>query len=104
MKKLPAYKEAGAKCTDIMIILENGKIGKKNNREKSEVLVADCYCTRVGTFGTESAVRKRGGSRNLPYLNAANSVTGHVCVYSNCGFVAVHAYVPSNSLHDAHNV
>lgn len=24
----------------------------------------------VGTFGTESAVRKRGGSRNLPYLNA----------------------------------
>ena len=28
------------------------------------------YCTRVGTFGTESAVRKRGGSRNLPYLNA----------------------------------
>ena len=70
MKKLPAYKEAGAKCTDIMIILENGKIGKKNNREKSEVLVADCYCTRVGTFGTESAVRKRGGSRNLPYLNA----------------------------------
>ena len=22
------------------------------------------------TFGTESAVRKRGGSRNLPYLNA----------------------------------
>ncbi len=34
MKKLPAYKEAGAKCTDIMIILENGKIGKKNNRGK----------------------------------------------------------------------
>ena len=28
------------------------------------------YCTRVGTFGTESAVRKHGGSRNLPYLNA----------------------------------
>ena len=22
------------------------------------------YCLRVGTFGTESAVRKRGGSRN----------------------------------------
>ena len=41
------------------------------------------YCTRVGTFGTESAVRKRGGSRNLPDLNAANSVTGHVCVNSN---------------------
>ena len=29
-----------------------------------------CYCSQVGTFGTESAVRKRGGSRNLPYLNA----------------------------------
>ena len=29
-----------------------------------------CYCLRVGTFGTESAVRKHGGSRNLPYLNA----------------------------------
>ena len=28
------------------------------------------YCSRVGTFGTESAVRKRGGSRNLPYSNA----------------------------------
>ena len=28
------------------------------------------YCSRVGTFETESAVRKRGGSRNLPYLNA----------------------------------
>ena len=28
------------------------------------------YCLRVGTFGTESAVRKHGGSRNLPYLNA----------------------------------
>ena len=28
------------------------------------------YCLRVGTFGTDSAVRKRGGSRNLPYLNA----------------------------------
>ncbi len=28
------------------------------------------YCSRVGTFGTESAVRKHGGSRNLPYLNA----------------------------------
>ena len=26
--------------------------------------------SQVGTFGTESAVRKRGGSRNLPYLNA----------------------------------
>ena len=36
-----------------------GKIGK-----------GESNCSRVGTFGTESAVRKRGGSRNLPYLNA----------------------------------
>ena len=28
------------------------------------------YCSRGGTFGSKSAVRKRGGSRNLPYLNA----------------------------------
>ena len=34
----------------------------------------------------------------------ANSVTGNVCVYSNCGLVAVRAYVPSNSLHDVDNV
>ena len=27
------------------------------------------YCLRVDIFGTESAVRKRGGSRNLTYLN-----------------------------------
>ena len=26
-----------------------------------------CYCSQIGTLGTESAVRKRGGSRNLPY-------------------------------------
>ena len=39
----------------------NEKLGKKGNR---------CNCSRVGTFGTESAVRKRGGSRNLPYLDA----------------------------------
>ena len=26
------------------------------------------YCLRVGTFGTESAVRKRDGSRNFPLL------------------------------------
>ena len=39
----------------------NEKLRKKGNR---------CNCSWVGTFGTESAVRKRGGSRNLPYLNA----------------------------------
>ena len=33
-------------------------------------VVSFCYCSQVGTFETESAVRKRGGSRNLPYLNA----------------------------------
>ena len=39
----------------------NEKLRKKGNR---------CNCSRVGTFEIESAVRKRGGSRNLPYLNA----------------------------------
>ena len=34
---------------------------------KLEIMVT---VSQVGTFGTESAVRKRGGSRNLPYLNA----------------------------------
>ena len=33
-------------------------------------VVSFCYCSQVGTFEIESAVRKRGGSRNLPYLNA----------------------------------
>ena len=47
MKKLPAYKEAGAKCTDIMIILENGKIGKKNNREK---LILTCLDAKVPMY------------------------------------------------------
>ena len=35
-----------------------------------EMWERESSCSRVGTFGTESAVRKRGGSRNLPYLNA----------------------------------
>lgn len=47
VKKLPAYKEAGAKCTDIMIILENGKIGKKNNRGKEKFWLRICCCSRI---------------------------------------------------------
>ena len=46
------------------------------------------YCSQVGTFGTESAVRKRGGSRKFAVFKCeatANSVTGHVCVNSNRG-------------------
>ena len=35
-----------------------------------EMWERESNCSRVGTVGTESAVRKRGGSRNLPYLNA----------------------------------
>jgi len=27
-------------------------------------------CLQAGTFGIESVIRERGGSRNLPYLNA----------------------------------
>ena len=35
------------KCTDIMIILENGKIGKKNNREK---LILTCLDAKVPMY------------------------------------------------------
>ena len=35
-----------------------------------EMWVRESNCSQIGTFGIESAVRKRGGSRNLPYLNA----------------------------------
>ena len=43
------------------------------------------YCSRVGTFGTESAVRKRGAQEFAVFKceATANSVTGHVCVNSN---------------------
>ncbi len=44
-----------------------------DGRDKVSVQVIEAgnrrYCSQVGTFGTESAV-KNGGSRNLPYLNA----------------------------------
>ena len=40
----------------------NEKFGKKDRSKEIDVTGS-----RVGTFGTESAVRKRGGSRNLPY-------------------------------------
>ena len=46
-------------------------------------------CSRVGTFGTESAVRKRGWQQEFAVLKCeatANSVTGHVCVNSNKQF------------------
>ena len=34
------------------------------------MLKSAAFDAHVETFGTESAVRKRGGSRNLPYSNA----------------------------------
>ena len=39
------------------------------NKMNTKLEIMDTV-SQVGTFGTESAVRKRGGSRNLPYLNA----------------------------------
>ena len=53
------------------------KLKNQNNTQKRAVenkmntkLEIMVTVSQVGTFGTESAVRKRGGSRNLPYLNA----------------------------------
>ena len=53
------------------------KLKNQNNTQKRAVenkmntkLEIMDNVSQVGTFGTESAVRKRGGSRNLPYLNA----------------------------------
>ena len=43
---------------------------KNQSSETQKTAWKNRYCSQVGTFGTESAVRKRGGSRNLPYLNA----------------------------------
>ena len=66
-----------------MDAMQNKIIGISKKKRKGNVCIGGacppfpfsaevlyCYCSRVGTFGTESAVRKRGGSRNLPYLNA----------------------------------
>ena len=39
------------------------------NKMNTKLEIMDTV-SQVGTFVTESAVRKRGGSRNLPYLNA----------------------------------
>ncbi len=43
--------------------------------------VFNCYCSRVGTFGTESAVRKWWQQEFAVFKceATANSVTGHVC-------------------------
>ena len=53
------------------------KLKNQNNTQKRAVenkmntkLEIMVTVSQVGTFGTESAVRKRGCSRNLPYLNA----------------------------------
>ena len=51
------------------------KLKNQNNTQKRAVenkmntkLEIMVTVSQVGTFGTESAVRKHGGSRNLPYL------------------------------------
>ena len=44
--------------------------GHKVGRIRKDGMEERGGCLWAGIFGTESAVRKRGGSRNLPYLNA----------------------------------
>ena len=44
--------------------------GHKVGRIRKDGMEESGGCLWAGIFGTESAVRKRGGSRNLPYLNA----------------------------------
>ena len=56
--------------------------GHKVGRIRKDGMEERGGCLWAGIFGTESAARKRGGSRNLPYF-----VTGHVCVNSNTGIV-----------------
>ena len=44
--------------------------GHKVGRIRKDGMEESGGCLWAGIFGTESAARKRGGSRNLPYLNA----------------------------------
>ena len=44
--------------------------GRKVGRIRKGGMEESSCCSRAGIFETESAARKRGGSRNLPYLNA----------------------------------
>ena len=44
--------------------------GRKVGRIRKGGMEESGGCLGAGIFGIESAVRKRGGSRNLPYLNA----------------------------------
>ncbi len=48
-------------------------------------VVSFCYCSRVGTFETESAVKKTWQQEFAVFKceATANFVTGHVCVNSN---------------------
>ena len=78
----------GARKDDAVNMKDTGKMVSTSWHEYEKAIFMEMWeresnCSRVGTVGTESAVRKRGGNRNLPYLNAANSVTGHVCMNSN---------------------
>ena len=65
----------GARKDDAVNMKDTGKMVSASWHEYEKAIFMEMWeressCSRVGTFGTESAVRKRGGSRNLPYLNA----------------------------------
>ena len=63
--------------------------------EKKRYNCIYCYCTRVGTFGTESAVRKTWWQQEFAVFKCgatANSVTGHVCVNRNYLFMMVYIW------------
>ena len=73
-----SYQEAtnkGARKDDAVSMKDTGKMVSASWYEYEKAFFMEMWerernCSRGGTFGSESAVRKRGGSRNLPYLNA----------------------------------
>ena len=46
--------------------------GHKVGRIRKDGMEERGGCLWAGIFGTESAARKRGGSRNLPYLKGSH--------------------------------
>jgi len=64
----------GARKDDAVNMKDTGKMVSASWHEYEKAIFMEMWeressCSRVGTFGTESAVRKRGGSRKLPVGN-----------------------------------